>query len=341
MKPSAMKIIIKQSLAFALLIATGFQLLAEPAAMNAIIHSQPLHGGRINPRLFGNFIELLDDVAPGLWAEMLNDRSFEGVVPCLSPFYYDGTPNFSDREWDRNPTWSYDVENPFNGARCAKLTATNRQPASLTQSALAVKKGMVYTCVGWFRTDHPGLKATLLLKALLPDGDWMILAAAKLPPFSVQWQKHAVQLTSTGHTDRAVFELRVEGEGNVWADKLSAMPADNVNGWRQDVVEAIKDLHPTIIRWGGSVCDPGAYRWKNGIGDRDSRTPFLNKNWGRIDPNDVGVDEFCQLCEATGVEPLVCLSFSDGPQSAADLVEYCNGGPRTRWGFPAGSCSRR
>src|SRR5689334_3776568 len=105
--------------------------------VDTIIHSQPLHAGRINPRLFGNFIELLDDVAPGLWAEMLNDRSFEGVTPCLNPFYYDGALNFCDREWDRNPTWSYDVQNPFNGARSARLTASRSQSASLTQSGLA------------------------------------------------------------------------------------------------------------------------------------------------------------------------------------------------------------
>jgi alpha-N-arabinofuranosidase len=75
------------------------------------------------------------------------------------------------------------------------------------------------------------------------------------------------------------------------------MPADNLQGWRRDVVEAIKELHPSILRWGGSVRDPGEYRWKNGIGDRDLRAPFRNKVWGRIDPNDVGIDEFCQLCE--------------------------------------------
>ena len=74
------------------------------------------------------------------------------------------------------------------------------------------------------------------------------------------------------------------------------------------------------------------YRWKQGIGDRDRRTPFPNRVWGRIDPNDVGVDEFCQLCEVTRVEPLICLSFSDGPQNAGDLVAYCNGDASTGWG---------
>ena len=62
------------------------------------------------------------------------------------------------------------------------------------------------------------------------------------------------------------------------------------------------------------------------------RVPFPNKVWGRIDSNDVGIDEFCQFCELVGAEPLVCLSFSDGPQSAAELVRYCNAGPDDEWG---------
>ena len=44
------------------------------------VSSQPLYAGRIDPKLFGNFMELLDDLVPGMWAEMLNDRSFEGVT---------------------------------------------------------------------------------------------------------------------------------------------------------------------------------------------------------------------------------------------------------------------
>lgn len=305
---------------------------AQTAKASTTVHAQPLHGGRINPKLFGNFIELLDDVVPGMWAEMLNDRSFEGVTK-LSPWcYYDGAPDICDREWDTNATWTYDTENPFNGKRSAHLTATRGQPASLTQSGLAVKRGMEYACSGWFRADSPKLAVTVFLKTLLPDGKWMTLGSAKLGPMSQQWKKYSVRMESKGETDRAVFEVRAQGNGSVWADKLSLMPEENLKGWRRDVVEVIKDAQPALVRFGGSVCDPGAYRWKNGIGDRDLRTPFPNQVWGRLDPNDVGVDEFCQFCELTGVEPLICLSFSDGPQSAADLLEYCNGGALSGWG---------
>ena len=304
----------------------------SPAQSPTIVHAQRLHAGRIDPKLFGNFIELLDDVVPGMWAEMLNDRSFEGVTKLSSWCYYDGAPDFCDREWDTNATWNYDSENPFNGKRSVRLAAMHNHPATLIQSGLAVKMGMGYTCSGYFRADNPKLKVSALLKTRLPDGSWMTLASARFGSMSQPWQKYSAQLQSKGETDRVVFEVRAEGVGNLWADKLSLMPADNLKGWRRDVIETIKEVQPALVRFGGSICDPGGYRWKNGIGDRDLRAPFPNKVWGRLDPNDVGIDEFCQFCELTGVEPLICLSFSDGPQNAADLVEYCNGDIHSEWG---------
>jgi alpha-L-arabinofuranosidase len=313
-----------------LLAASLLRTSAQPASVETIIHAQPLHSGRIDRKLFGNFIELLDDVVPGMWAELLNDRSFEGVIPPANWCYYDGSPDICDRTWDTNGTWRLDTEHPFNGLRTARLTA-GASPAELTQSGLRVKKGMTYTFSGHLRADA-AVRTTVRLKFLLPTGEWMTLATAPLPAVRPEWQEYSVKLVSNGETGQAVFELRVEGEGHLWADKLSLMPDDNLRGWRRDVVDAIKEVRPSIIRWGGSSVDPGNYRWKKGVGDRDLRIPWRNENWGRIDPNDVGIDEFCQFCELTGSEPLVCLSFSDGPESAADLVEYCNGQPTTKWG---------
>ena len=306
------------------------QAAAQFSRVETTIHSQPLHAGRIDPKVFGNFIELLDDVTPGMWAELLNDRSFEGVVPSANWCYYDGSPDICDRQWDTNATWSLDTSNPFNGARSARLEVA-AQPASLTQSGLGVKRGLAYSFSGWLRAEGE-VKPTVALKFLLPTGEWLTLASAELPSPSAQWQKYSAKLVSGGQTDRAVFELRAQGQGRLWADKLSLMPEDNLHGWRRDVVEAIQEVRPGIIRWGGSTVDPGHYKWKNGIGDRDLRVPWHNDNWGRIDPNDVGLDEFCQFCELTGSEPLICVSFADGPRSAADLVEYCNGAASTSWG---------
>jgi alpha-L-arabinofuranosidase len=314
----------------AALVAAAVPLSAQDSRTNAIIRAEPIPGARIEPTLFGNFMELLDDVVPGSWAELLNDRSFVGVIPSADWVYYDGSLDICDRQWDTNTTWSYDTDNPFNGKRCAKLTA-GPGPASLTQSGLSARKNMEYGFSTYMRGDN-GIKVTVLLKVLLPTGEWFTLASAELPAPSSEWQKCSIKMTSIGQTDRAVFELRAEGQGHLWVNKLSLMPGDNRNGWRADVVEAIKEIRPGILRWGGSAVDPGHYHWKNGIGDRDRRTPWPNENWGRIDPNDVGMDEFCQFCELIGAEPLVCVSFADGAQNAHDLAEYCNGNAQTTWG---------
>jgi alpha-N-arabinofuranosidase len=309
--------------------ATNFGICAVAAEVSLVIHSEALHNGRIDPKLFGNFVELLDDVVPGMWAELLNDRSFEGVIPAANWCYYDGSLDICDRQWDTNRTWRLDSDNPFNGSRCARITA-DREEGSLTQSGLAARKDMAYRFSGYLRGTGK-IEATVLLKCQLPAGDWMTLASKQLPGISSQWHNYAAQMNCRGETDRAVFELRVKGKGVLWADKLSLMPSDNQSGWRSDVVEAVKEVKPSIIRWGGSSVDPGRYHWKEGIGDRDLRVPWRNKNWGRIDPNDVGIDEFCQFCELTGCEPLVCVSFADGAASAGALVEYCNGVGTGEW----------
>jgi len=303
----------------------------QPAVAVKVLKG-PAHAGRITPFLYGNFIEILDDVIPGMWAEMLGDRGFEGILPTAKWVYHQGALNLNDRDWDRNPSWAYDPDNAWNGKRSARITASKRAPGSLSQRAIALKKGMTYLFSGYFRSDTRSLEMTVSLKALLPDGTWMTMGREKLEGPGLLWNKQSCRIVSSGATDRAVFEIEVKGEGRVWTDKLSLMPADNIDGWRRDVVAAVREMRPPILRWGGSTVDPGGYQWKNGIGDRDLRAPFENMNWGRLDSNDVGVEEFVRFCRAVDAEPLICVSFGDGPENAGRMVEYLNGSPDTEWG---------
>jgi len=308
-------------------------LAGDPSRATALkIYSQPLHGGRINPMLYGGFVELLDDLVPGMWAEMLGDRGFEGILPTSTWDYFRGEPNLCDRDWDKSPDWAYDTTNPFNDRESCRLDATGGRPVRLTQGAIAVRKGMAYPLTGHWRADAASLKVRVSLKALLPDGSWMTLAALDLAKPGPEWSKFSGALVSQGTTDRAVFEVEVSGRGHLWLDKLSLIPADNVEGWRRDVVEAMKQLAPPIVRWGGSTVDPGPYHWADATGERDARPSFANRVWGRRDTNDVGVEEFVRLCRAIGAEPLVCVSLGDGLENARRLVEYLNGPADSEWG---------
>jgi alpha-L-arabinofuranosidase len=109
--------------------------------------------------------------------------------------------------------------------------------------------------------------------------------------------------------------------------------------WRDDVVAVTRELGPTMLRWGGIFAD--FYRWREGVGPRDSRPPMLNLLWGGIESNQVGTSEFVDLCRRVGAEPLICVNFeSDGrrqymnargrvrtadAKEAAAWVAYCNG----------------
>jgi len=304
-------------------VAAGAGAPSAPADLK--VFSAPLHAGRVSPMLYGGFVELLDDVVPGMWAEMLGDRGFEGVLPTSNWDYFRGEPNLCDRDWDKSPDWSRDTAGPFNDRRSARLDMPKGRPARLAQGALAVRKGMAYIFTGYVRADSPGAGIRISLKALLPDESWTVLASANMPKPGAEWRKVRARVVSTGTTDRAVFEVEARGDGRVWLDELSLMPEDNVDGWRRDVVEAMKELAPPIVRWGGSTIDPGPYRWSDAVGDRDLRPSFVNRVWGRRDTNDVGVEEFVRLCRAVGTEPLVCVSLGDGVESARRMVEYLNG----------------
>ena len=121
--------------------------------------------------------------------------------------------------------------------------------------------------------------------------------------------------------------------------------------WREDVVDGTRELAPPMMRWGGIFAD--FYRWREGVGPRDTRPSMLNLLWGGIESNQVGTGEFVDLCRRVGAEPLICVNFeSDGrkqymrvkdsvrtadAQEAAEWVAYCNDPENRR---PEGSRAR-
>ena len=89
------------------------------------------------------------------------------------------------------------------------------------------------------------------------------------------------------------------------------------------MAEALKALKPGIIRFGGSTTE--GFDWTATIGDPAKRVPFTTC-WGGLEPGNAGLEEFVQLCQWVGAEPLICVRFTGKtPKDAADQVEYFNG----------------
>ncbi len=94
-------------------------------------------------------------------------------------------------------------------------------------------------------------------------------------------------------------------------------------GFRKDVIEALKELKLAIVRWPGG-CFASGYHWKEGVGN--SRKPVPDPVWGTVDPNTFGTAEFVAWCRRVGCEPYICSNAGNGtPEEMRDWVDYCNG----------------
>ncbi|MBO9722926.1 MAG: alpha-N-arabinofuranosidase [Novosphingobium sp.] len=109
--------------------------------------------------------------------------------------------------------------------------------------------------------------------------------------------------------------------GGLWVGKNSKIP--NTNGFRNDVVSALKDLAVPVIRWPGG-CFADEYNWREGIGPQNTRPVKVNTHWGGVtEPNTVGTHEFFELLRQVGAEAYIAGNVGDGtPREMAEWVEY-------------------
>jgi alpha-N-arabinofuranosidase len=109
--------------------------------------------------------------------------------------------------------------------------------------------------------------------------------------------------------------------GGLWVGEDSSIP--NTQGYRNDVLEALKTLKVPVLRWPGG-CFADEYHWMDGIGPKENRPRMVNNNWGgTVEDNSFGTHEFLNLCELLGCEPYVSGNVGSGSvEEMAKWVEY-------------------
>lgn len=101
-------------------------------------------------------------------------------------------------------------------------------------------------------------------------------------------------------------------------------PGADVDGFRTDVLELVRELHVPIVRYpGGNYVS--AFNWEDGIGPGESRPRRLDLAWRSVEPNWVGVDEFARWARKVDAEVMMAINLGTrGIEEARNLVEYCN-----------------
>ena len=305
----------------------------DPSRLPIRVTRAPAVSATISPLQYGQFIEYLCNLVPGMWAEKLYDGSFEGLSPYRfefiretdfkeKPWYPSGEVNRADYSLDRTTKVSGDVSK--------KIAVVGSAPCAvgLSQDGVSVDRGGACDFHGWFRAE--GLSAPVQVR--LHHGT-RVDAAAQFQP-TAEWQKFTARLVPAARDVNETLTIEFRGPGTLWLDNASLMPVDTVGGWRRDVVAAVRALRPGIIRFGGSALADvsyGDFEWKNTIGDPDHRRPF--RAWGGLQPTGPGLEEIVQFIRDVNAEPLICVRVPQRtPQDAAEEVEYFNGATNTPMG---------
>ncbi|MBN1414234.1 MAG: alpha-N-arabinofuranosidase [Bacteroidales bacterium] len=99
-------------------------------------------------------------------------------------------------------------------------------------------------------------------------------------------------------------------------------PLSDEDGFRKDVLEAVKGLNVTLGRYpGGNFVSN--YHWLDGVGPE--RIPRMELAWARLETNQFGTDEFMKFCKKTGIQPYFSVNMGTGTiEEARQWVEYCN-----------------
>lgn len=99
-------------------------------------------------------------------------------------------------------------------------------------------------------------------------------------------------------------------------------PLADEDGFRKDVLEAVRELDPTLVRYpGGNFVSN--YHWQDGVGP--DRVPRMELAWSRLETNEFGTNEFMKFVDKVGTEPYFAVNLGTGTiEEAQRWVEYCN-----------------
>ncbi len=283
----------------------------QNTSLTATVKIQPQKKlNEVNPMIYGQFIEHLGRcIYGGIWAEMLRNRKMHGsvqesgVVEQWQPF-------------GKGARWYADNVNFFVGGQSQVIEGRRAGEHGIAQEGLDL---LPKEYVGRIIVKGVGVKE---VSVSLRKGR-RILAFQTLKGVTERWKKLPFRLKVKEAVNDAQFVISFSGKGTLWVGAASLMPADNVHGMRKDVLDAIRDIKPPIVRWPGGNFVSG-YDWRDGIGDPDLRPPRWDRAWGAWEWNDFGTDEFMRFCASVGAEPYICTNAGEGYEhEAAEWMRYC------------------
>ena len=288
--------------------------------------------------LFGQNIEhTRGAVEGGLSAQLVRNRKFAGKPSQIGVAAgwrgYGARPVFDllhNRGYTRHAAASRMFrQNEISSQFVSSLDAAGE--AGVCQEGLALRGGVPHTFKAVVRT--PNVEEVTFAVRFTANGT--VVAARTFTVCSrdeQDWKTLAFDFTPSQSLS-AELAVGVKGLRCGVIGVVSVLPGDHFHGMRRDVIENLRAIGTSIVRWpGGNFA--GEYRWRDGyIPDRDARAPLQSYteietqtySYG-YDQNDLSTDDILALCAELGAEPFFTINAVwDTPEDSAEWVRRCHG----------------
>lgn len=256
---------------------------------------------KINPDMVGLFFEDINFAADGgLYAEMLENRSFEAVKSCGGCRNYVLSGDYL-YAWEKT-TESGRLDINENSPLCDKnphyirFTATKDGDgfANKAYDGLVLRNGMRYK-ISFYAREFRYLEGDIEV-ALTKDGKTLVSSVITFLPAQAAmptdyeamigdcafkaWNRYETSILvnlDTEFVEGCRFEIRLTKPGIVEFDMFSMIPDDAVAGiFRKDLFETLKSIRPGFLRFPGGCIVEGTsimrrYRWKDTVGPVEKR----------------------------------------------------------------------
>jgi len=343
---------IVQTFAFAFLLTLALPLHAQitpaaPMPATVTVHVAATGTQRIPPEVFGTFLEPIgNSINNGILAEILVNGSLESGLwnhTNLETLFREQPELITSTNdtgiplpwFPLNPSagnrYELHVGDAANSWQSLEILGTPAPQVGIAQKIyLPVQRELTYR-VSLYAKHLSGATG---LTVLIRDHDsGTVLAQSHIDAPDAAWKKYSTTLTLRAQDVRRLqafdFGLAVDSDNHVDIDELSLTPADAIGIFDPDAIAMARAMHSTQLRFGGNFTS--FYHWRDGIGPADKRPVMENIGWGIPEYNQLGTDEFLQLCDLLHAVPQFALNLGSGtPAEAADWVRYIHAHHRGR-----------
>lgn len=298
----------------------------------------------------------------GLYAQLINNPSFEELKNPIAEWFLVKSGSSNGNLYAQTSAETSMLNSRQN--HCIKLEVISAASGSVGLAnggfwGIKLENNTNYKVSFWAKKGS-NFRGTLKAKLQCNDGT-VYAQSADLKP-TTEWQHFTCDLTTSGLsivTGTNRFVVCATSTGDVYFDVVTVMPPtwkNRPNGLRPDLAEKLDALKFRYIQFPGGCTAESAsmdtcWNWKNSIGPLEQRSGSTRNRWGYKNDLYFGLDDYFQLCEDLGAEPVYVTSsgISETPNwgpfgvcplnkmqpiitDILDLFEYCNGSTSTVWG---------